>query len=93
MFFVASRKHLSSQKHLCFIYLIYLSCLSCTTTRFLAQQVGDICFGATSYTCTTCEALAQYVILNLVTAVICDNSMRIVSVRDPGKSHVEPGIY
>lgn len=31
------------------------------------------------------KALAQYVILNLVTAVICDNSMRIVSVRDPGK--------
>ena len=38
MFFVASRKHLSSQKHLCFIYPIYLSCLSCTTTCFLAQQ-------------------------------------------------------
>ena len=27
------------------------------------------------------QALSQYVILNLVTAVICDNSMKIVSVR------------
>ena len=27
------------------------------------------------------KALSQYVILNLVTAVICDNSMKIVSVR------------
>ena len=26
------------------------------------------------------QALSQYVILNLVTAVICDNSMKIVSV-------------
>ena len=59
-------------------------------------QVGDICFGVRTYTYTTCEtfcsmpvislkALAQYVILNLVTAVICDNSMRIVSVRHPEK--------
>ena len=30
------------------------------------------------------EALSQYVILNLVTAVICDNSMKIVSVQLAG---------
>lgn len=55
---------------------------------FLAQQSKSETFVLVLEATPTLparQALAQYVILNLVTAVICDNSMRIVSVRDARK--------